>query len=45
MKPSAARLRRAWRALMRVLDAIGRTPMEDVAGRLERLERRMAARD
>ena len=38
-----ARLRRNWNVLMRVLEAMDRSPMEDVFGRLDRLESKMAA--
>jgi hypothetical protein len=38
-------LRRAWNALMCAFEGMDRSPMEEVIDRLERLERKMAARD
>jgi hypothetical protein len=35
-------LRRTWNALMRVADAMERTPMDDVFDRMDWLEREMA---
>ena len=36
---SGTRLRRAWNALMRALEGLDRSPVEDVMDRLDRLER------
>ena len=38
-------LRRAWNALICAFEGMDRSPMEEVVDRLERLERKMAARD
>lgn len=38
-------LRHAWNALMCAFEGMDRSPMEEVVDRLERLERKMAARD
>ena len=37
------RLRRTWNALICVLESFDPSPIEDVCGRLERLEREVAA--
>ncbi|HEY8273203.1 MAG TPA: hypothetical protein VIG56_01540 [Pseudolabrys sp.] len=36
-------LRHAWDALMCALEGMDQSPMEDVSGRIERLEREVAA--
>ena len=38
-------LRHAWNALICAFEGVDRSPMEEIVDRIERLERKMAARD